>query len=243
MCDCQPWAASSPVTCRHDCGLLSREAVFRSADRGLQSWLAIFDMPVSAYRPAAPAHRARSKRLSGPGSPACCELSRSAGRCARLRRSSRGLSQAQAQFPRAEPARAQIREAEPSAFPAQPGDASTAQRGTPRAPAPAPSPCRQPARAAAAPYRQARSTAARLRRQRGTPPPEPRFRPMHAHNNSGQYPLTPAGVNPLLSRADLLPDCYQEALPSTPNHSYLYSNCSREQSGATETRTPTSCMP
>ena len=30
----QRWAASSPVTCGHDCGLLSPEAVFRSADRG-----------------------------------------------------------------------------------------------------------------------------------------------------------------------------------------------------------------
>jgi hypothetical protein len=32
-------------------------------------------------------------------------------------------------------------------------------------------------------------------------------------NNSGQYPLSPAAAKPLLSRADLLPDCYQEALP------------------------------
>jgi hypothetical protein len=57
-------------------------------------------------------------------------------------------------------------------------------------------------------------------------------------NNSGQYPLSPAGAKPLLSRADLLPDCYQEALPSTPNHPYLYSNYFCELCGAMGIRTP-----
>src|ERR1039457_2007257 len=53
----QRWAASSPVTCGHDCGLLSPEAVFRGADRVPRSRKADFSMTVVAYRPATPAHR------------------------------------------------------------------------------------------------------------------------------------------------------------------------------------------
>ena len=42
----QRWAASSPVTCGHDCGLLSPEAAFRSADRVPRSRTADSSMPV-----------------------------------------------------------------------------------------------------------------------------------------------------------------------------------------------------
>jgi len=35
--DYQLWAASSPVTCRHDRGLLFRQVIFRAGDRVLWS--------------------------------------------------------------------------------------------------------------------------------------------------------------------------------------------------------------
>jgi hypothetical protein len=69
-------------------------------------------------------------------------------------------------------------------------------------------------------------------------PHEPSGRPIQARNNSWQYPLSPAGAKPLLSRADLLPGCYQEVLPSTRKHSCLYSNCFCDLGGAMGIRTP-----
>jgi hypothetical protein len=35
--DYQLWAASSPVRCRHDRGLLARQVIFRAGDRVLRS--------------------------------------------------------------------------------------------------------------------------------------------------------------------------------------------------------------
>jgi hypothetical protein len=101
---------------------------------------------------------------------------------------------------------------------------------------PAPGLCRQPATSRAEPHRQApQHMAAWLAHQsRGAA----RDRPIQARNNSGQYPLSPASAKPLLSRADLLPGCYQEALPGTPNYPYLYSNCCCELGGSMGIRTP-----
>jgi hypothetical protein len=61
---------------------------------------------------------------------------------------------------------------------------------------------------------------------------------MQARNNSGEYPLSPEGAKPLLSRADLLRSCYQDPLPSTPKYPYLYSNYFHEKGGAMGIRTP-----
>jgi hypothetical protein len=143
-------------------------------------------------------------------------------------------------------AQAQIRGTEPSASPARARHASTAQRRTPprqhlcrgRGILPRRARAASPRRAAAQPHRQAQQhMAARLAHQpRGAA--RARDRAIQARNNSGQYPLSPAGAKPLLSRADLLPGCYQEALPSTPSHPYLYSNCFCELGGAMGIRTP-----
>ena len=65
-----------------------------------------------------------------------------------------------------------------------------------------------------------------------------RVRPIQARNNSGEYPLSPEGAKPLLSRTDLLLSCYQEALPSTSKCPYLYSNYFHEMGGAMGIRTP-----
>src|ERR1039457_2599596 len=95
-----------------------------------------------------------------------------------------------------------------------------------------PPPSRPPqrARATAAPYRQARHHMARLRHQRRDAT-RARVRPIQARSNSGEYPLSPEGAKPLLSRADLLPSCYQDALPSTLKYPYLYSNYFHEMGG------------
>jgi hypothetical protein len=74
-------------------------------------------------------------------------------------------------------------------------------------------------------------------RHKGATPHEPG--PANkARNNSGEYPLSPEGAKPLLSRADLLPSCYQDALPRTPKYPYLYSNYFYDLGGAKEIRTP-----
>jgi hypothetical protein len=225
----QRWAASSPVTCGHDCGVLSPEAVFRGADRVPRSADDDLSMPVVAYRPVTPAHRP-----PGAGAGVRSKRRRPEPTWRELKPQRRALSQAQAQIRRVGPAPSRRR----------PGNASAAQRPTPprqlsrrgRSIFPHPSPRRQPARATAAPYRQARHHRARLRHQR-CDATRARVRPIQARNNSGEYSLSPEGAKPLLSRADLLLSCYQEALPSTPKYPYLYSNYFHELCGAKRART------
>ena len=225
--------------CRDGCGLLSREAMFplsATARRG-PGWpsspcqsvrIVLPRQPPAARRRAAGVRRKRS-RPRRPGA------SRAAAPGAKPRSGAdrRELSLAQAQ----------IRGAEPSASPARARHASTAQRRTP--------PRRHlrrgrgilPGRARAASPRPSHTARRRSTWQHGSrtshaAPHGPGGRPVQARNNSGQYPLSPAGAKPLLSRADLLPDCYQEALPGTPNYPYLYSNYCCELGGAMGIRTP-----
>ena len=160
----QRWAASSPVTCGHDCGLLSPEAVFRSADRVPRSRTADSSMAVghvsSCHARSRPPGAGAGVRRGKRERPEPTWLA--AGR--ELKPQRRALSQAQAQ----------IRGAGPAPSRRRPGNASAAQRPTPprqlsrrdRSKLPHPSRPRQPARATAAPYRQARHHVARPRHQR-----------------------------------------------------------------------------
>ena len=149
--DYQLRPASSSVTCRHDCGLLFRQAIFRGGDRA-GSWLAIFGMSVIAYLPTAPARRPRGGRREEEAQPAepewlaaWRELSQSAWAEPGSSAGSRELSQ---RLPGACPAMpARLSDALPRASPcAAAAECSRAQ------------PCRPPARAAVAPYRQAPHT-------------------------------------------------------------------------------------
>jgi hypothetical protein len=185
--------------------------------------------PVVAYGPATPAHRP-----PGAGAGVRSKRRRPEPAWRELKPQRRALSQAQAQSRRVGPAPSRRR----------PGNASAAERPTPprqlsrrgRSILPHPSRRRRPARATAAPYRQARHDMARLRHQR-CDATRARVRPIQARNNSEEYSLSPEGAKPLLSRADLLLSCYQEALPSTPKYPSLYSNFFHELCGAKRART------
>ena len=169
---------------------------------------AIFGMPVAAHRPAAPAHR-----------PARAGLAR---RPAPAEPQQQPLRRAQPQIPGAEPglgADRRSRAAHPGAAAAMPARLSNAL----------PSPG--------------------LRHDPGILRASPRAATRHSHqlHEPGRYkpattqglnPPCPAGAKPLLSRADLLPDCYPKRYPSTPKHTEKYSNHSHDLCGAMGIRTP-----